>query len=143
MDRISTAVWSGSGKAGEGTVSTQSGALAKTPFTYHSRYQDGLGTNPEELIAAAHASCFTMKLSFLLGEAGFTPEKIETRARVTLQKNGITESHLKVKAKIPGITREVFEKCADDAKENCPVSRALKVNITMDAELTEEVKVNS
>lgn len=142
MDRISIASWSGPGKEGQGIVSTQSGALAKTPFTYHSRYLDGLGTNPEELIAAAHASCFTMKLSFLLGEAGFPPGNIETRARVTLQKNGIVESHLHVKAKILGIAKELFEKCANNAKENCPVSRALKVNITMNAELAEVAEVH-
>lgn len=143
MDRISTATWSGSGKEGQGTVSTPSGALTKTPFTFHSRYLDGLGTNPEELIGAAHASCFTMKLTFLLGEAGFIPENIETRAKVTLEKSGIVQSHLAVKAKIPGIPRDVFEKCANDAKENCPVSKALKVKITMATELEEEVKTGS
>lgn len=142
MDRISIAVWSGSGKEGQGTVSTPSGALDKTPISYHSRYLDGLGTNPEELLAAAHATCFSMKLSFLLGEAGFTPESIETTSKVTLGKHGISQSHLHVKAKIPGISRDVFERCANDARDNCPVSKALKIKITLETDLLERVKAN-
>ena len=142
MDRISTAVWSGSGKLGQGTVSTPSGALDKTPISYHSRYMDGLGTNPEELLAAAHATCFSMKLSFLLEEAGFTPENIETTSKVTLGKDGISQSHLHLQAKVPGISRDVFERCAMDARDNCPVSKALKIKITMEAELMERVKAN-
>lgn len=98
-----------------------------------------MGTNPEELIAAAHSSCFTMKLTFLLEEKGFIPEHMETSAKVTLAKEGISHSHLKVRAKIPGITEDVFRNCALDAKENCPVSKALKLHITMEAELEEEV----
>lgn len=141
MDRIATAVWNGPAKDGEGHLSTQSGALDKTPFTWHSRYLDGLGTNPEELLAAAHAACFTMKFSFLLKEAGFIHEELETRSRVTLEKSGIIESHLKVKAKIPGITKEVFDRIINDAKDNCPVSRALKVNITLDSKLVEGILV--
>src|SRR5438132_857732 len=104
--RSSTAVWKGSGKEGSGTITTQSKLMDHALYKYNTRFAEEKGTNPEELIAAAHAGCFTMKLSFLLGEAGFVPEEIETTASVTLEKSGITDSHLSVKAKVPGISKE-------------------------------------
>lgn len=135
MKRTGTAVWIGSGKEGNGHLSTQSGVLNQTQYSWNSRFAEGTGTNPEELIAAAHAGCFTMKLSFVLGAAGFTPENIETTSAVTLLEGSITQSHLVVKAKIPGITPEKFSECAADAKLNCPVSKVLKAEITLEASL--------
>ena len=135
MKRSATAVWNGSGKEGKGSVTTQSTVLNKTQYSYKSRFEEGPGTNPEELIAAAHAGCFTMKLSFVLGAAGFEPESIETAAVVELDNGVITNSNLTVKAKVPGITPEKFQECAADAKTNCPVSKALNMNITMEASL--------
>ena len=137
MKRQATAVWNGSGKEGNGTLSTQSTVLSNTQYSYKSRFEEGVGTNPEELMAAAHAGCFTMKLSFVLGEAGFTPEKLETVCFITLENGVITTSYLQVTATIPGISKEEFEKCAQDAKENCPVSKAYNVEITMEATLSE------
>lgn len=135
MKRTATAVWNGSGKEGAGTMTTQSSTLNKTQFSYKSRFEEGVGTNPEELIAAAHAGCFTMKLSFVLGEAGFTPESLEATATVTLEGGGITSSHLVLKAKVPGISKEKFDECAADAKDNCPVSKVLDTEISLDASL--------
>ena len=139
MKRTSTAVWKGTGKAGSGTISTQSHVLDKTSYSWSSRFETKQGTNPEELIAAAHAGCFTMKLSFLLSDAGFVPDTIETTAEVTLANDSISHSHLTVKAIVPGISKEEFEKHANYSMENCIVSRALKMKITMDATLTEKV----
>ena len=133
--KSATAVWNGSGKEGTGHLTTQSTVLNKTQYSFKSRFADGVGTNPEELIAAAHAGCFTMKLTFVLGEAGFTPEEIETKCDVTLADGAITQSHLIVKAKIPGITKESFDACAANAKANCPISKVLNTNISMDASL--------
>ncbi|MBA3649821.1 MAG: OsmC family protein [Chitinophagales bacterium] len=135
MKRTATAVWNGSGKEGKGNLSTQSGVLNKTQYSYNSRFAEGTGTNPEELIAAAHAGCFTMKLTFALGEAGFTPDSLETTAAVTLENSVISSSHLTVKGNVPGISPEKFKECAENAKANCPVSKALNMNITMEAEL--------
>ncbi len=135
MKRNATAVWNGSGKDGKGTLSTQSTVLSNTQYSYKSRFEDGVGTNPEELMAAAHAGCFTMKLSFVLGEAGFTPDKIETVCTIALENGVIATSHLQVTASIPGISADEFEKCAQDAKENCPVSKAYNVEKTLDAKL--------
>ncbi len=135
MIRNATAVWQGNGKEGKGTVSTQSTVLDKTQYSYKSRFEDGVGTNPEELIAAAHAGCFTMKLSFVLQAAGVTADEIETRCEVTLEDGTITTSRLTVKAKVPGISKEKFEECAKDAKENCPVSKLLKADIALEATL--------
>jgi osmotically inducible protein OsmC len=136
MKRTATAVWNGSGKDGKGNLTTQSTTLNKTQYSYKSRFEEGVGTNPEELIAAAHAGCFTMKLSFVLGGAGFEPESIETTSTVELDNGVITSSHLVVKAKVPGITPDKFNEAADDAKANCPVSKVLNATITMDASLT-------
>src|SRR5687768_2613117 len=133
--RTATAVWNGSGKDGNGIVSTQSTTVNKAQYSYKSRFEEGTGTNPEELIAAAHAGCFSMKLSFVLGGAGFEPESIETTSTVTLDNGVITGSHLTVKANVPGIPEDRFRECAEDAKANCPVSKALNIEITMEASL--------
>lgn len=135
MKRTATAVWNGSGKEGKGNLSAQSGVFNKTQYSYHSRFEEGPGTNPEELVAAAHAGCFSMKLSFVLGAAGFTPEEIITDCTITLENGAITSSALKLKAKIPGISKDQFIVCANDAKENCPISKLYNTTITLDAEL--------
>jgi osmotically inducible protein OsmC len=139
MIRKGSAEWRGSLKEGKGTVSTESGALAKAPYSFGTRFENGKGTNPEELIAAAHAGCFSMALSAQLGSAGITPESIRTTAAVTLEKVeggfAVTSSHLDVTAKIPGGDRAAFEKAAQDAKAGCPISKLLNAKITMDAKL--------
>jgi len=135
MKRHATAVWNGSGKEGNGTLTTQSTTLNKTQYSFNSRFAEGVGTNPEELIAAAHAGCFTMKLSFVLGGAGFTPESLETTSYVSLEDGTITESHLVLKAKVPGIDKAKFDECVADAEKNCPISKALNTKISVEAEL--------
>jgi len=135
MKRTAVANWKGSGKEGKGTLSTQSTVLKQTQYSFNSRFAEGVGTNPEELVAAAHAGCFTMKLSFVLGEAGFTPEDLTTDCAITFENGVITQSHLTVKAKVPGISKEKFDASAADAKANCPISQLLKTNITMEASL--------
>lgn len=135
MKRNATAVWQGSGKEGKGNLTTQSTTLNQTQYSWSSRFADGVGTNPEELVAAAHAGCFTMKLSFVLGAAGFTPDEIETRCDIDLVDGTITESHLNVKAKIPGISADQFNAAVAEAKDNCPISKLLKTNITHEATL--------
>ncbi len=135
MSRNATALWHGGGKEGHGHLTTQSGVLKENKYSYKTRFEDEPGTNPEELIAAAHAGCFTMKLSFVLGEAGFTPDEIETRCDITLASGAITKSHLTVKAKVPGIEEQKFQECAEDAKKNCPVSKLLNTDISMEASL--------
>ncbi|RTL49287.1 MAG: OsmC family peroxiredoxin [Sphingobacteriales bacterium] len=135
MIRNATAVWTGSGKEGKGHLTTQSTTLQQTQYSYNSRFAEGVGTNPEELIAAAHAGCFTMKLSFVLGAAGFTPEHLETKCEITLGDAGITHSHLIVKAKVPGISKEQFDAAVKDAEANCPVSKVLNAAISSDATL--------
>jgi len=139
MKRFATAVWNGSFKEGSGTLSA-SGALNNTPYSFGSRFASGGGTNPEELIAAAHAGCFAMALSAVLGEAGFTPERLEAKAEVTLDNvppKGwtVTASHLVLNAKIPGVDRTKFDELAAAAKANCPISRLLNANITLTAQL--------
>ncbi len=135
MKRKATAIWQGSGKDGKGHVSTQSGTLSKTQYSYKSRFEQGTGTNPEELVAAAHAGCFAMKLSFVLGEAGHTPDELTAECTIDLGDGVITESHIAVKGKVPGISKEKFQECAEDAKKNCPISKSLGVNITLEATL--------
>ena len=135
MIRNATAVWNGSGKEGTGNLTTQSTVLNKTQYSFKSRFEQGVGTNPEELVAAAHAGCFTMKLSFVLGEAGFTADEIETKCDITFENGAVTKSHLTVKAKVPGITKEKFEESAKDAKENCPISKLLNTDISFEATL--------
>ena len=139
MKRTASAIWLGDLKQGKGSLATQSGVLKETPYSFTTRFENGVGTNPEELIAAAHAGCFTMALSAFLGRAGFTPEKLSTQATLSLEQiQGnwtITSIHLDTSARIPGIGREKFEEIAADAKANCPVSRALNATITLDAKL--------
>ena len=133
MKRNAKAVWSGTGKDGKGHLSTQSTVLNKAQYSYNTRFADGIGTNPEELVAAAHAGCFTMKLSFVLADAGFTPEELTTDCAITFENGSITESHLTLHAKVPGISKDKFSDCANDAKKNCPISQLLNTKITMDA----------
>ena len=135
MKRSAIATWAGSGKEGKGTMTTQSGLLNTDQYSYKTRFEEGIGTNPEELVAAAHSGCFSMKLSFVLGAAGFTPTSIETKCTVTLEGGSITESHLNVTAVVPGIDNEKFQECAAEAKANCPISKSLNANITMEATL--------
>ena len=135
MKRKATAVWQGSGKEGNGHLSTQSTVLNKTQYSFSSRFEEGVGTNPEELIAAAHAGCFTMKLSFVLGEAGFKPTELTTTCTITLESGAVTNSDLVLKANIPGISKEKFDECAENAKANCPISKLLNAAISLKAEL--------
>ena len=139
MIKKAWAVWKGSLKEGGGTISTETGVLNEAPYGFKARFEDGKGTNPEELIGAAHAGCFSMALSLMLGEAGLTAEKIETHAAVTLEKVGdgfeITASHLNVVAKVPGADPARFAEIANRAKTGCPVSKVLKAKVTMDAKL--------
>jgi lipoyl-dependent peroxiredoxin len=140
MKRSATANWKGSGKEGSGKLLTQSGVVKNKNYDYKSRFEDGSFTNPEELIAAAHAGCFSMKLSFVLGAAGFTPGRIETKCTITLENGAITGSHLEVKAKVPKLKAKDFPQYAEDAKANCPVSKLLNTNITMEASLVKSFK---
>lgn len=130
MNRASKVIWNGSGKKGIGSISTESGVLDKALYSYNTRFEKGIGTNPEELIAAALAACFTMKLSFLLAEKGFRSETIETDATVTLKKDFSSKAHLKIKAKVPGVSQKVFENCANEAKTNCIISKMLRISIS-------------
>lgn len=139
MKRKSSAVWKGGLKDGKGTISTDSGVLSSTQYSFSTRFEQGVGTNPEELIAAAHAGCFSMALSGQLGNAGMIAENINTTATVSLDKTDagftITAVHLDVRARIPGADQQAFEKAANNAKAGCPVSRLLNAQITMDAKL--------
>ena len=135
MKRKATAIWKGSGKDGTGVLTTPSSVLSSTKYTYRTRFEDAPGTNPEELVAAAHAGCFAMKLSFVLGEAGFTPEELGVECTVDLIDGAIKTSHLDLKAKIPGISKEKFEGAAKEAKETCPISKSLSATVTLDAKL--------
>lgn len=139
MIRKASAVWKGSLKEGKGAVSSESGVLSNTPYSFATRFENAQGTNPEELIAAAHAGCFTMALSAQLGNAGITPESLETTASLSLDKLesgwAITKIHLHVTARIPGADKAAFEKAAENAKAGCPVSKLLKAEITMTARL--------
>jgi len=139
MKRSASAVWTGGLKDGRGTISTETGVLSETQYSFSARFENGKGTNPEELIAAAHAGCFSMALSGQLGAAGLTAERIKTTATVSLEKLdagfAITGIHLSCSAKIPGADAAAFNRAATDAKEGCPVSKALKGPITLDAKL--------
>jgi osmotically inducible protein OsmC len=139
MNRTATAHWAGGLKDGKGIISTQSGVLKDTQYSFSTRFENGIGTNPEELIAAAHAGCFSMALSAELGKAGMTPDSIDTTATLTLDKTDagftITAVHLDVKAAIPGADSQKFQSVAEGAKKGCPVSRVLNANITMTATL--------
>jgi lipoyl-dependent peroxiredoxin len=138
MKRTATVTWQGAGKEGQGKVSTQSRAIDNANFAYDTRFENAKGTNPEELIAAAHASCFTMKLSFVLEEAGFKARDIKTSSSVHLEHGAITASHIIVHAKVDGISNEKFEELAEKTRVECPVSKALNLQITMDASLVNE-----
>jgi len=138
MKRTSTVIWHGTGKQGSGLITSQSKAIENANYAYATRYEDKKGTNPEELIAAAHAGCFTMKFSFMLEEAGFKSDTIETKCTVTLEDNNIIESHLAVNAKIPGIDEQKFYEIAEKSKNECPVSKALNTKITLETVLSNE-----
>ena len=139
MKRTASAAWQGDLKQGKGTLSSQSGVLKDTPYSFTARFENGPGTNPEELIAAAHAGCFTMAVTATLGRAGFVPEKLSTQATLTLEqvdsKWTITAIHLQLNARVPGIEPQQFDDIAADAKANCPVSRVLNAEVTLDAKL--------
>jgi osmotically inducible protein OsmC len=135
MRRHATAVWNGTIKEGKGNITTQSTVLNQTQYSFSSRFEDGVGTNPEELLAAAHAGCFTMKLSLDLTQAGFTPEVLETKSVVSLENGKITKSELTLTAKVPGISEEQFQQIAKGAEETCPVSGAFSFEITLNATL--------
>ena len=136
MVRNATAVWNGSGKEGKGQLTTASGVLSGTPFNYKQRFENDPGTNPEELVAAAHAGCFTMKLSFVLGEAGFTPDSLETKCEVSFEGGAVTKSHLIVKGTVPGISKEKFEESVKKAEQTCPISKLLNTTISSEATLS-------
>ena len=139
MLRTASAQWKGGLKDGKGTISTASGVLSNTQYSFSTRFESGKGTNPEELVAAAHAGCFTMALSAELGKASITPESIDTKCTVTFEKTDsgftVTESHLDVTAKIPGANKAAFDKAAADAKSGCPISRLFNTKVTMAAKL--------
>lgn len=139
MKKTASAIWEGGLKDGKGQISTESGALKNNPYGFNTRFEDTPGTNPEELIGAAHAGCFSMALSMMLGEAKLTPERIDTAAEVTLDKQedgfAITAVHLVLRAKVPGASEEQFLEIANKAKQGCPVSKVLNADITLDAKL--------
>jgi lipoyl-dependent peroxiredoxin len=144
MKRHATAQWRGDLKSGKGWLATESGVLSETPYSFTTRFEGEKGTNPEELVAAAHAGCFTMALSAELGKASLVAESLRTKATVALEKEeggwSVTESHLELVAKIPGASAQAFRTAAESAKANCPLSRLLKAKITLDAKLEEETR---
>jgi len=141
MKRNATAVWNGTGKEGNGHLSTQSGVLSKTQYSFNSRFADGIGTNPEELVAAAHAGCFAMKLSFVLNAAGFTADVIDVNCTITLDNGGITNAHLIVAATVPGINQEKFDECMEDVKANCIISKLLNTGKTYEVSLSNYLNI--
>jgi lipoyl-dependent peroxiredoxin len=136
MKRNATAVWNGTGKEGNGHITTQSGVLSKTQYSFNTRFADGIGTNPEELVAGAHAGCFAMKLSFVLNAAGFTGDNIDVNCTITLDNGAITNSHLVVVAKVPDISQEKFNECMEDVKANCLISKLLNTDKTYEVSLS-------
>ena len=137
MKRRATAFWQGTGKEGKGHLSTKSGTLDKVQYSASSRFEDGVGTNPEELVAAAHAGCFTMKLAFVLAAAGFTAESLESESVVTLESGTVTSSVITLKAAVPDISAEKFEESVRDAEKNCPISKLLNTEITVNYTLNQ------
>lgn len=135
MKRKGSAIWNGSLKEGNGTLSLESGVLKDAQYSFKSRFENGKGTNPEELVGAAHAGCFSMQLSAFLSEEGFEPDKIETTSEITFEDGEIKKSHLILSASVPGIDEDKFEKIANKAKENCPMSKLLKAEITLEYDL--------
>lgn len=138
MKRHAKAIWNGTLKEGQGHLTTQSTAVNKAQYSFNSRFAEGVGTNPEELMAAAHAGCFTMKVNGELVAAGFPPDTLETTCYITLESGKITNSDLVLKAKVPGISEEQFQKAAASAKENCPVSKAYSMPISLEASLVDQ-----
>lgn len=136
MIRHATAVWNGSGKEGNGHLTTASTVLNQTQYSFNTRFENGVGTNPEELIAAAHAGCFAMKLSFALGAAGFTPESLDTKCEITFENGVVSKSHLILKAKVPGIDNAKFQECVKDAEQNCPISQLLGKGLAISSDAT-------
>jgi osmotically inducible protein OsmC len=140
MIRKAKAVWRGNGRSGNGDLTTDSGVLSKTPYSFKTRFENEKGTNPEELIAAAHAGCFTMALAFQLQKAGYTPTELSTEAAISLDPEGegfrITRSALTLRAQVPNLAEALFAQLAKEAETNCPVSKVLKAEITLDAKLT-------
>lgn len=131
MKRSSTAVWQGTGKDGKGHLTSESKTLNNTPYSYSTRFENEIGTNPEELLAAAHAGCFTMQLAFFLQENGFEADKLETKSTITISNFVITSSNLVLKASVKGISKEVFSEMVEKAKINCPVSKLFKADISI------------
>lgn len=135
MIRKATAVWQGTGKDGKGNLTTPSTVLNKTQYSFGSRFENGVGTNPEELIAAAHAGCFAMKLSFNLQEAGYTAKELDVTANITFEDGALTKSHLVLKAQVEGVSQEKFDELVKDAEENCPISKVLNLEISVESTL--------
>ncbi|MEB2776527.1 OsmC family protein [Algoriphagus sp. D3-2-R+10] len=135
MIRKATAVWQGTGKDGKGHLTTQSTVLDKTQYSFGSRFESGVGTNPEELIAAAHSGCFAMKLSFNLQEAGYTADELNVTANITFEEGTLKKSHLVLKAKVEGIAQDKFDELVKDAEENCPISKVLDLEISVESTL--------
>ncbi|HSR60248.1 MAG TPA: OsmC family protein [Robiginitalea sp.] len=133
--RKASALWKGSGKEGKGTLTTASGVLEKTPYSFSTRFTDVKGTNPEELVGAAHAGCFAMKLSFLIGEEGFTPDSLDVKATVTFEDGAVTKVHLDLVGQVPGMDPDLFQRAAEKAKQTCPISNLLKAEISLSASL--------
>lgn len=136
MKRNATALWLGTGKDGKGHLTTQSGVLDKNQYSFSSRFEQGIGTNPEELVAAAHAGCFSMKLAFVLVGAGFEPKSLETKCVIDLVDGTIITSHLTLNAIVPGIPKDKFDECVSDAEKNCPISKLLDTKISVEASLS-------
>ncbi len=136
MKRTATAIWQGTGKEGNGNLSTASGVLSSTPYTYKSRFEDGTGTNPEELVAAAHAGCFAMKLSFLIVAEGFEAEKLEASCEVNLEAGEVIYSHITLNASVPGMPEDKFNAAVADAEANCPISKLLDTEIKVTSSLS-------
>ncbi len=133
--RKASARWTGSGKEGSGVLSSASGVLSDTPYSFNTRFTDEKGTNPEELVGAAHAGCFAMQLSFLIGEAGHTPDYLDTQATVTFEDGAVTHVQLDLKGKVPGMSEDAFKTTANKAKEICPISKLLNAEISLSASL--------
>ena len=135
MKRHATAVWQGTGKEGKGHLTTQSTILNETQYSFSSRFENGIGTNPEELVAAAHAGCFTMKLSFNIVAAGFEAEKLESKCEINLEEGRVTYSHITLNASVPGMSKEAFDAAVSDAEANCPISKLLDTEIRVTSTL--------
>lgn len=134
--RNATAVWNGSGKEGKGHITTQSGVLSETQYSFGTRFENGIGTNPEELVAAAHAGCFTMQLSFFLNEKGYTADTLTTKCEISFDNGAITKSHLTIEGSVPDISEDEFQELVTKAEKNCPISKLLNTEISSEAKLS-------